>query len=531
MAFQIDPSIPLQAQRTTFDPASILMQAQQNAANLEKHRFEMQKLREDYDLAKEKRKQEKAMQMGIASDLGRIQSGTPAQYSQPSYAQTMPTGQMPQGMTGVLASERGQQMPQPQLFGENILQGNVDFNREMVSPAIEGKQPTYPEMLQIGLKNAMAVNDGVKVMEYAKALQELEKQATKYGMNPTKGINPQTMQPEYFITNELGQKQFLGVAPYETPKDPKAPVTWSVDNDRVRTTYGLDANGKPVVLGRSSLDSPKAAAVERPEHYFPDDGLTGNAFLATLPKSEQSRILAIATARAKLPSYQAIRRDPTIARVVEGLYKAFPDYDETQFAIRQGAGKAFAYGKQGDKLRSFGTAQQHIETLLDIANGLQTGDLKRVNAIANIFGKETGYAPPITMEAVQQLVADEILASIVPGAGGVEERLQLAKKLSGNNSYDVLKQVTERFQEMMRAQGSNLKKQAEYGGVDVSKMPDYAAHDDSGHGGGGDKDPYKITKDMNPKYVDYLMAHKELVRMKDFEGANMLTEMYKRGAK
>ena len=50
------------------------------------------------------------------------------------------------------------------------------------------------------------------------------------------------------------------------------------------------------------------------------------------------------------------------------------------------------------------------------------------------------------------------------------------------------------------------------------------------HGGGG-KDPYAITKDMNPKYVDYLMAHKELVRMKDFEGANMLTEMYKRGAK
>jgi len=66
MAFQIDPSIPLQAQRTTFDPASILMQAQQNGLALEKHRFEMQKLREDYDLAKEQRKQQKAMQMGIA---------------------------------------------------------------------------------------------------------------------------------------------------------------------------------------------------------------------------------------------------------------------------------------------------------------------------------------------------------------------------------------------------------------------------------------------------------------------------------
>ncbi len=96
--------------------------------------------------------------------------------------------------------------------------------------------------------------------------------------------------------------------------------------------------------------------------------------------------------------------------------------------------------------------------------------------VANLFGKETGSAPPVTMEAVQQLVADEILASIVPGAGGVEERLQLAKKLSGNNSYEVLKQVTERFQEMMKAQGENLKRQAEYGGVDTSKMPDYTKH-------------------------------------------------------
>jgi len=52
MAFQIDPNIPLQAGKVQFDPASILMQAQQNGAALEKHRFEMQKLREDYDLQK-----------------------------------------------------------------------------------------------------------------------------------------------------------------------------------------------------------------------------------------------------------------------------------------------------------------------------------------------------------------------------------------------------------------------------------------------------------------------------------------------
>ena len=117
MAFQIDPNIPLQAGKVQFDPASILMQAQQNAANLEKHRFEMQKLREDYDLAKEQRANQKKMQMGIASDLAGIQSGSPAQYAPTRFEQTPQRGQMPQGMTGVMMREQGQQMPQPQAFG------------------------------------------------------------------------------------------------------------------------------------------------------------------------------------------------------------------------------------------------------------------------------------------------------------------------------------------------------------------------------------------------------------------------------
>ena len=533
MAFQIDPNIPLQAGKVQFDPAAILMQAQQNGAALEKHRFEMQKLREDYDAQKEARKQQKAMQMGIASDLAGIQSGSPAQYAPTRFEQTPQRGQMPQGMTGVMMREQGQQMPQPQAFGEEILQGNFNPNGggEVTQQAVAGREPTYPEMLAIGLKQAMLAQDDKKIMEYAKELNSIKKDTNEYYGGLTEGIDPKTGQPVLLAMTKTGAVP-SGYAP--KARDVKEKVTPVTRNGKPVTVKVPGTNEVKILMSDGTYSSGGSIPIvkpERPEQYFPDDGLTGEAFLSTLPKQMQNRIIAIATSRAKFPSYTAMRRDPTLAKIVEGVYKAFPEYDETQFVIRQGAGKAFAYGKQGDKLRSFGTAQQHIETLLDIAKGLQTGDLKRVNYVANLFGKETGYAPPITFEAVQQLVADEILASIVPGAGGVEERLRLAKKLTGNMSYAVLIEVTGRFQEMMAVQGSNLRKQAEYGGVDVSKMPDYAAHDDSGHGGGGDEDPYKITKDMNPKYVDYLMAHKELVRMKDFEGANMLTEMYKRGAK
>lgn len=234
MAYSIDASIPQQMKPFDFGRGFDLMQqAQQNSAALEKHRFEMQKLREDYDLAKEKRKQEKAMQMGIASDLAGIQSGTPAQYAPTRFEQQPQRGQMPNGMTGVMMREQGQQMPQPQAFGEEILNGDFRLGGgEVTQEAVAGRQPTYAEMLAIGLKQAMLTKNQDEIFKYAKAIQETEKQAVKFGMNPTKGINPQTMQPDYFVVNELGQKQFLGVNPYETPKDVKTSL--------VKTSKGFE---------------------------------------------------------------------------------------------------------------------------------------------------------------------------------------------------------------------------------------------------------------------------------------------------
>ena len=255
MAFQIDPNIPLQAGKVQFDPASILMEAQKNGAALEKHRLEMQKLRADYDAQKEKRKQEKAMQMGIASDLGRIQSGTPAQYSQPSYAQTMPTGQMPQGMTGVLANERGQNMPQPALFGENILEGNFDVNREMVSPAIAPKQLDIKDVLTAQFNAAMAAQDVETAFDAAKKLKELEKNPNKYFGGLTKGIDPKTNKPLFLAMTETGVVPVDGYQPYEEPKTPKTSlITTSQGYEVVKE--GELPRGAPVVAAKEPKAPP-----------------------------------------------------------------------------------------------------------------------------------------------------------------------------------------------------------------------------------------------------------------------------------
>ena len=520
MAFQIDPSIPLQAQRTTFDPASILMQAQQNGAALEKHRFEMQKLREDYDLAKEKRKQEKAMQMGIASDLAGIQSGTPAQYAPPRFEQTPQRGQMPQGMTGVMMREQGRQMPQPQAFGEEILNGDFRLGGgEVTQEAVAGRQPTYPEMLAIGLKQAMLAQDDKKIMEYAKALEETKKQAVKFGMNPTKGINPQTMQPEYFITNELGQKQFLGVAPYETPKEPKAPVTWTVPNGRQETVYGLDSNGKPKVLGVKNLDKPEPledatnsftqAAIDSAAARYNIDG--------TLPPMGMGK--GGSAARS-----QILNRAAELASGVNGT-----DQRVAQLTTKASASTLLQLKKTKTMIKAF---EEMANKNADIALEMSAKVDRSGSPVVNRWylagnNKLRGDVDTATFNTAVNVFANEY-AKIMSGSMGNTPVSDSARK----EAHEILN--TAQTPEQLRANIKLLQREMKNRliGLDESEaeliQQMKGGKKEDSHGG-GDKDPYKITKGMSPKYVDYLMAHKQLVEIKDYEGAKILTEMYLKG--
>jgi hypothetical protein len=520
MAFQIDPSISLQAQRTTFDPASILMQAQQNSAALEKHRFEMQKLREDYDAQKEARKQQKAMQMGIASDLAGIQSGTPAQYAPMTYQQTPQRGQMPMGMTGVLASERGQNMPQPKLFGEDLMSGNYQLGGgEVTQEAVAGRQPTYPEMLAIGLKHAMLAQDDKKIMEYAKELQEIKKQSVKFGMNPTKGINPQTGQPEYFVVNELGQKQFLGVNPYETPKDAKAPVTWTVPNGRKETTYGYDANGKQIVLGVKNLDKPEP--LEDSTNSFTPEAIDNAAARynidGTLPPMGMGK--GGSAARS-----QILNRAAELASGTSGT-----DQRVDQLTTKASASTLLQLKKTKTMIKAFEEmATKNADIALQMSAKVDRSGVPVVNRwyLAG-NNKLRGDVDTATFNTAVNVFANEY-AKIMSGSMGNTPVSDSARK----EAHEILN--TAQTPEQLRANIKLLQREMKNRliGLDESEaeliQQMKGGKKEDAHGS-DKKDPYKITKGMSPKYVDYLMAHKQLVEMKDYEGAKILTEMYLKG--
>ena len=265
MAYSIDASIPLQAKQFDFGRGFDLMQqAKLNNAKLEEHKFAMQKLREDYDIAKEKRAQEKKMQMGIASDLAGIQSGSPAQYAPTRFEQTPQRGQMPQGMTGVMMREQGQQMPQPQAFGEEILNGDFRLGGgEVTQEAVAGRQPLPIDFLKSALKQSMLNRDYDNALKFQKAIQESEKTTNEYYGGLTEGIDPRTGQPVLLAMTKTGAVP-SGYAPRQ--KDGKAvPV---MENGRPKTVQVPNTNDVKILMSDGTLMSggsiPTPTAPEKP---------------------------------------------------------------------------------------------------------------------------------------------------------------------------------------------------------------------------------------------------------------------------
>ena len=333
----------------------------------------------------------------------------------------------------------------------------------------------------------------------------------------------------------LGNTTAINPAAVKAEKTQKAPVTWTVPNGRKETTYGYDEKGKQVVLGVKNLDAPKSDKTADHPVYF-NTTLTGDAFLKTLSPVDQAHVKALNEGREPFPTAKMMASNPYYERLADAVAQYNPDFDATAYNTRKTASAAFTTGIQGRQLLAFGSAVKHLETLGGLIDALKNKDTIQLNRLNNIWKKQTGQSAVTNFEAAKGIVAKEIMKSIVTGGGGVEERQELSRLMDAAKSPEQLRCVVDTYYELMKAQQENLIIQRDAAGLSRSSLPDYTKHSadegkkEDAHGG-GDKDPYAITKDTDPRRAKYLLNHKALVDAKDYEGAKLLTELYKKGAK
>lgn len=191
--------------------------------------------------------------------------------------------------------------------------------------------------------------------------------------------------------------------------------------------------------------------------------LTGEPFLATLSPAEAAHVRAIVQGRADLKNlsgYKGGQREKYLmwARQYD------PEFSEADYATGKATERAFTSGVEGRKIRSFNVALEHLDTLQKAADALKNGRVKAFNEIAQRVSRQFGVDAPVTFDGIKQVVATEVMAAIVQGAGTGAERREMSDKFDRANSPEQFLGMSGGLRELMGGQLKGLYQQYRSGG-------------------------------------------------------------------
>lgn len=290
----------------------------------------------------------------------------------------------------------------------------------------------------------------------------------------------------------VAQSGPLEAAVARIPKDPAGFAQWkmqaglSADDYVKRTTVSADTKAnndtstansvRSAASSKYSADS--AAGTARARLKFDKEQAEG---ADTGDSTSANMVDLIGTGRMAPPTGYALR-NPKILAMMDQVAKKYPDFDATEYAGKTKAMRDFTTGKQGDSIRSFAVAGEHLGQLGKLVDALDNGNTPLINKYSNIIAQQTGSDAPTNFDAAKGIVAKEVLKSIVAGGGGVEERQELAHLLDNAKTTKQLKGVISTYQHLMGAQHDGLVRQYELS----TGRKDAATRFKYGGGEGGD---------------------------------------------
>lgn len=154
---------------------------------------------------------------------------------------------------------------------------------------------------------------------------------------------------------------------------------------------------------------------------------------------------------------------PNASKIMNEVIAIKPDFKASDYGLQTSSEKAFNQGKQGDKVRSLNVVAQHFNTLEKAADALQSGDVRAINAVAQFIQNETGKPAPGNFNAIKEILADEIVASVVPGTGALADRQAVKKTILAASSPDQLKGIVANYKELIGGQLNGLETQYKAG--------------------------------------------------------------------
>jgi hypothetical protein len=140
-----------------------------------------------------------------------------------------------------------------------------------------------------------------------------------------------------------------------------------------------------------------------------------------------------------------------------------PAYNQQRYITSLKTVNDFTTGKQGNTVRSFNVALEHLDTLDELGKALNNADTPTINRISNYFSQQTGSPKVTNFEGAKHLVADEIVKAMVGGGAALADREAAANTINAANSPKQLSEMIDTYKKLFGGQINGLKKQYEAG--------------------------------------------------------------------
>lgn len=189
------------------------------------------------------------------------------------------------------------------------------------------------------------------------------------------------------------------------------------------------------------------------------EGKTGEEFLKALPADLQSIVKKVAD--YDIDPRTLSTRGGHREKILSLAAQYNPGYDDKDYAQIKRSLYDFSTGKQGQTTRSLNVAVEHLDTAKRFADALKNKDFPLINRIANEISTQTGGAAPTTLEAVKEIVADEVVKGVIGGPGALADRESAAKKIRAASSPEQFAGIVSAWTELMGGQLKGLEKQYE----------------------------------------------------------------------
>lgn len=181
------------------------------------------------------------------------------------------------------------------------------------------------------------------------------------------------------------------------PKDAPSGYRWTADGKSLEAIPGGPAS--PGVFGDAA-----------------NSNLSGEAFLATLPKTQQAQVKALAEGRMQFPGGFALK-SPYWQNMISAVSQYDPTFDTVNYNARNKVRAAFTSGPDAQNIAAMNTAIGHMGTLATAVAGLQNTGIPWVNGIKNWYENNTGDPRVKRFEVAKTAVANE-LTRVFRGTGG-----------------------------------------------------------------------------------------------------------------